>query len=207
PLTYESGHRSEPRLSDAAPRESAVVRTPDGARVDRAKSLEKVSLPARDGKNVTAFRLTYQPRRRGDHVFLFASPPVWMADEKHFLQDRTKVILHVETQIGWDGEVAPNKPDPVEPAEQLSEVLPLTRPYGLTAGMAFRVEVPGWHGWRYRGRPAPAANTELPPLRALVEVERFTPAAPKHLPADEHITRTARTDAAGTATVTLSEPG
>jgi uncharacterized GH25 family protein len=42
---------------------------------------------------------------------------------------------------------------------------------------------------------------------ALVEVERYNPAPPKTLPADEFITRTVKTDPNGVATVTLPEPG
>jgi uncharacterized GH25 family protein len=206
-FTYAFGHPYEHEMFDTEPPATAVVLTPDGNTVALGKDLEKIAIAGRDGKNVTAFRFSYQPAERGDHVFLFTSAPVWMPEEKHFLEDRTKVVLHVETQNGWEREVAPNKPDPVEPGDQLSEVLPLTRPYGLSPGMAFRIEVTGLHVWQYPGRPRQAANIELPMLRALVEVERYNPAPPKELPPDEHITRTARTDATGTATVTLTSPG
>jgi len=206
-FTYAFGHPYEHEMFDTEPPAAAVVLTPNGKTVELGKALEKIAIAGREGKEVTAFRFTYQPTERGDHVFLFTSPAVWMPEEKHFLEDRTKVILHVETQNGWDREVAPNKPDPVEPAEQSSEILPLTRPYGLSPGMAFRVEVTGLRVWKYPGRPRQSANVELPMHRALVEVERYNSAPPKELPADEQITRTARTDALGTATVTLTSSG
>jgi uncharacterized GH25 family protein len=40
-----------------------------------------------------------------------------------------------------------------------------------------------------------------------VEVERYHPVPPKETPADEHVTRTARTDPNGVVTCTLTEPG
>jgi hypothetical protein len=40
-----------------------------------------------------------------------------------------------------------------------------------------------------------------------VEVERYNAAPPAKLPADEHITRTVKTDPTGVATTTLTEPG
>jgi uncharacterized GH25 family protein len=206
-FTYAFGHPYEHEMFDTEPPAVAVALAPNGKTVELGKGLEKIAIAGREGKEATAFRFSYQPAERGDHVFLFTSPLVWMPEEKHFLADRTKVVLHVETQHGWEREVAPNKPDPVEPAEQLSEIIPLTRPYGLAPGVAFRVEVSGLRVWQFPGRPRQAANVELPMLRALVEVERYNPAPPKELPLDEQITRTARTDAVGTATVTLTNPG
>jgi uncharacterized GH25 family protein len=206
-FTYAFGHPYEHEMFDTEPPAAAVMLTPNGETVELGKGLEKIAITGREGKEVTAFRFSYQPAERGDHVFLFTSPPVWMPEEKHFLEDRTKVVLHVETQNGWDREVAPNKPDPVEPADQISEILPLTRPYGLAPGIAFRVEMSGLRVWQYPGRPRQAANVELPMLRALVEAERYHPSPPKELPPDEQITRAARTDAVGTATVTLTSPG
>src|SRR5262249_52878701 len=148
-------------MFDAEPPAAAVVLTPAGKTLALGKELERTAIAGREGNNVAAFRFTYAPAERGDHVFLFTSPPAWMPEEKHFLEDRTKVVLHVESQHGWEREVAPNKPDPVEPAEQLSEIIPLTRPYGLAPGVAFRVEVSGLRVWQYPGRPRQAANIEL----------------------------------------------
>ena len=79
-------------------------------------------------------------------------------------------------------------------------MLPLTRPYGLRAGMVFQALA------IIRDDAAP--RTEFAPQPGtLVEVERYNPTPPKELPPDEHITRTLKTDQAGVATVTLTESG
>jgi uncharacterized GH25 family protein len=69
-----------------------------------------------------------------------------------------------------------------------SEWEPLTRPYGQEPGVAFQA--------RLRALPG-----------ELVEVERYNPTPPRELPADEHITRTVKTDPNGVATATLATPG
>ncbi len=52
------------------------------------------------------------------------------------------------------------------------------------------------------------ATLEGKPLpRALVEVELYHATPPKELPADEHMTRSVRTDPSGVATATLTESG
>ena len=128
-----------------------------------------------------AYRLRFKPEGRGDYLFLLESPPIWMEEEQEFLQDNVKVILHVQAQKGWD-----------QPAGEYFELLPLTRPYGLLPGMVLQAQ----------------ALVDGKPLGGLlVEVERYNPVAPKELPADEHITRTAKTDPNGIVTCTLPEPG
>src|SRR5262249_46557511 len=91
------------------------------------------------------------------------------------------VVLHVQAQKGWEAVVG-----------QGFEMTPLTRPYGLEPGMVFQAQA------LLDGKPAP---------RALVEIERYNATPPKQLPADEHITRSVRTDPNGVATCTLTEPG
>src|SRR5205085_632150 len=128
--------------------------------------------------------LRFTPEQRGDYVFVLTSPPIWMEEDQEFLQDAVRMVLHVQAQAGWD-----------TPAERNFEMLPLTRPYGLQAGMVFQAQVT--HR-RERG---------LRPARTLVEIERYNPAPPAVLPPDEFITRTARTDPNGVVTCTLTEPG
>jgi cobalt/nickel transport protein len=81
----------------------------------------------------------------------------------------------------------------VDPATGPLDLQPLTRPYGLTAGSAFHVEVLGADA-----KPVP---------HCAVEAERYNPTAPKAVPADEFVTLTHRTSRTGTAVVTLSDPG
>jgi cobalt/nickel transport protein len=179
-FVYQWGHPFEHQLFDAEPPAGLAVLTPHGKRADLASALEKGTAPGGDGKNRTVFRLRFTPEQRGDHVFLLTCPPVWMEEEQEFLQDAVKVVLHIQAQAGWDAAVGG------------FELVPLTRPYGLQPGMVFQAQAVA------EGKPLPGA---------LVEVERYNPAPPKELPADEHITRTARTDPNGVVTCTLPEAG
>jgi cobalt/nickel transport protein len=180
-LTYQWGHPFEHQLFDAPEPESLLALAPDGKTViDLTKRLEKVALPA-GGKQVMAYRVSFVPEQRGDYVFVLRTPPIWMAEEEEFFQDTAKVVLHVEAEKAWDA-AAPN----------IFQLVPLTRPYGLQAGMAFQAQV---------------AGTDRPLAGAHVEVERYNPAPPKELPPDEQMTRTVKTDPNGVLTGTLTEPG
>jgi cobalt/nickel transport protein len=180
-IIYQWGHPFEHQLSNAAPPEALTILTPSGNKIDGTKEMEPIELPAQDSKKVRAFRLPFTPQERGDYVFLFRTPPIWMPEDAAFVQDNIQVVLHVQVQKGWDSAIGGKM-----------EMTPLTRPYGLQAGMVFQARVRG------DGKALPAT---------LVEIERYNPAPPATLPPDEHITRTAKTDADGVVTVSLLEPG
>jgi len=182
-VTYQFGHPFEHELFDTEKPVKAVAFHPDGNSVDLLPSFEKVKLQGREGKDVAAYRFTFQPAARGDYTLVVESPPIWMADEKHFLHDTCRVTIHADAQKGWDL--------PAAERGQFS-ITPLTRPYGLRAGMVFQARV-----------RAPGAGL---PISYLVEIERYNPMAPKSLPPDEHITFAVKTDA-GVATCTLPDPG
>jgi cobalt/nickel transport protein len=185
-LLYQWGHPFEHQLFDAPPPQQLLVLSPDGKATELTKRLEKVIAVTTDAKQVTAYRLRFTPDHRGDYVFILNSGPIWMADDQLFFQDTVKVVLHVQGQRGWD-----------TAAEVPFQLTPLTRPYGLQPGMAFQAEV--------KQRPSPKTPPEL--ARFLVEIEHYNPSPPAVLPPDEQITRTAKTDANGVVTCTLTEPG
>jgi cobalt/nickel transport protein len=178
---YLWGHPYEHQLFDAPSPQNLTVLAPDGKKTDLTKSLEKTTVATAEGKKAAAYRFRFTPEQRGDYVFVLNTPPIWMEEEKEFFQDTVKVVLHVQAQKGWD-----------TPARQSFEVLPLTRPYGLQPGMAFQAQL---------------VTLAKPLAGSLVEVERYNAAAPKELPPDEHITRTAKTDPNGVVTCTLTDPG
>jgi uncharacterized GH25 family protein len=187
-FTYQWGHPYEHQLFDAPEPMGVTVLTPRGQKISLTKELEKVSLAAGEGKSVGTFRFRFTPTERGDHVFVLQTPRIWMEEDREFLQDRVKVVLHVQAQKGWDNLVRPD-----------FEFLPLTRPYGLQADMVFQAQIAG-------GVPKP--NSGIGSLaNVLVEIERYNPVAPRELPPDEQITRTARTDPNGVVTATLTDPG
>jgi cobalt/nickel transport protein len=178
-LLYQWGHPFEHELFDAPPPREVLVLAPGGTKT--ALTPTKIVVPGAEKKRVAAYQLRFTPRQRGDYVFILNTEPIWMAEEKVFFRDTVRVVLHVEDQDGWDAGTG-----------QAFEMVPLTRPYGLGAGMVFQAQVSA------AGKPAGGT---------LVEVEHYNPTPPARLPPDEQITRTAKTDPNGVVTTTLAEPG
>jgi uncharacterized GH25 family protein len=191
-LTYQWGHPFEHQLFDAPAPEKLTVLAPDGKATDLTKSLEKTTVPAAEGKKVTAYQLKFTPEQRGDYVFILKTPPIWMEEEEEFFEDTVKVVLHVQAQKGWD-------------ARDEEELTPLTRPYGLQPGMVFQVVASS--GVNVKRADSGGAPPVLQARKTLVEVERYNATPPKELPPDEHITRTVNTDPSGVATCTLTDAG
>jgi cobalt/nickel transport protein len=178
---YQWGHPFEHQLFNAPKPRRVWVMAPDGKKTNLSGALAKITVQVKKDKPVTAYRLRFTPTKRGDYFFLLTTDPIWMKEEKLFYQDTVKVVLHVEDQDGWD-----NK------AGEALELLPLTRPYGLQAGMVFQAQT------IFDGKAT--AGT-------LVEIEPYHAKPPKELPADEQMTRTAKTDPNGVVTCTLTEAG
>jgi uncharacterized GH25 family protein len=187
-LTFQFGHPFEHQLFDAAAPQSLAVLTPDGKKTDLTKKLQKVTLKGDKGKKVTGYRLEYTPAQRGDHVFVAVTPKVYMEEDKDFIQDTVKVVLHVQAQKGWDSNAG------------LLELVPLTRPYGLVPGMVFQAEMIDHVQAVKVGMLHPLAHS-------LTEVERYNPTPPAKLPPDEHITRTVKLDRQAKLVVSLPDPG
>jgi cobalt/nickel transport protein len=188
-LIYMWGHPFEHELFDAPSPESWSVFSPDGKQTNLdKKNLEVAWLPGGKGK-VLEYRLEFTPKERGDYLFVLKTPPIWLPEEKEFVQDTVRVVLHVQTQKGWDTANGAG-----------FDMVPLTRPYGLQAGMMFQAQV-------LAPVPAIGATKNKPLAGALVEIERYNPERPKELPPDEHITRAVKTDPNGVFTCTLTKPG
>jgi uncharacterized GH25 family protein len=187
-FTYQWGHPFEHQLFDAPQPQSVTVRAPDGKQTDLTRTLEKVALRAGKDHKVVGYRFRFTPAARGDYVFRLRTPPIWMEEDGEFLEDTVKVVLHVQAQKGWDAAIDPD-----------FEFRPLTRPYGLEPGLVFQARI---------GRTSTRPPGDLEPLAgALVEIEHYHATAPKELPPDEQMTRTARTDPGGVVTATLTDPG
>jgi cobalt/nickel transport protein len=176
-IQLQWGHPFEHQLFDASRPERLYVVAPDGTKIDLLPSLEKDP----DVKTNDAYRVTFVPQQRGDYVVVMRCAPVWMEEDKEFLHDTVKVVVHVQAQSGWDRKTA----------EQF-EICPLTRPYGLEVGTVMVAQ----------------ALIEGKPLAdCLVEIEQHHGRPPPALPAEEFITRTAKTDPNGLVTTTLRDSG
>jgi uncharacterized GH25 family protein len=199
-FTYQYGHPYEHELSDAPKPVALVVLTPKGGRqvLDIDKLLVAVKKDGADGKKVTSWQFIYSPAERGDYTFVLKTPLI-KHDENHFVEDIVKVVLHVQTQNGWDT-IDPPFGDKVSALE----MRPLTRPYGILPGMAF-------HG-RVSNTLAGHEKYEKRDARSLangvtVEIEKYNPKPVKNLPPDELITFKTKTTPAGDFVTALPEAG
>src|SRR5262249_29132835 len=86
-IIYLFGHPFEHQLFRAPPPADLVVVAPDGTSTDLLKSLEKVPLVTADKKQVVGYRVRFTPKQRGDYTFLLKTPPIWVDDDREFLQD------------------------------------------------------------------------------------------------------------------------
>ena len=194
-LIYQWGHPFEHQLFDAPPPARLAVFSPDGKEQDLTAALEKVKVVATGDKGVNAYRLRFTPEQRGDYTFVLSTPPMWMEEDKEFVQDNVQVVLHVQAQRSWDINTG-----------QRFKLVPITRPYGLQAGTVFQAQVQAPPLAAIAGPAGP--TWPLRPLAwSLVEVERYNIQPPERLPPDEQITRTCKSDPNGVVTCSLPEAG
>jgi cobalt/nickel transport protein len=204
-FTYQWGHPFEHQLFDASKPESVYVLSPDEKKADLTKTLEKAAVAVGNKREVSVYRFRFKPENRGDYVFVLKTPPIWMEEEKAFVQDSVKVVLHVQTQKGWDA----TENLPADAPTEGMEISPLTRPYGLQPGMVFQAQV--WEEKRV-GQASYSFGSLIRRVRKgldglLVEFERYNAAPPKDLPSDEQTTHSVKTDPNGVATSTLTDAG
>lgn len=190
-LTYMFGHSFEHQMFDAAAPASAKIHGPDGNVEDIKAKLKKIMIPGEGKKMVSAYQYAFKPEKRGDYTIVFVSPQTMHEGEKIPFFDTSKVVVHVQTQNGWDAYTEHY------PAQAV-DLVPLTRPYGLRPGMLFRSTFLDRE--KSDMLPNPIGGAE-------VEIERYNATPPKMLPADEHITYTVRTDSQGVLASVLPDPG
>ena len=185
PFTFQFGHPYEHQLFNVTKAPRLQVLAPESDKPRAVEGLKPIEVAGSDGKKVTTYQFAFTPEQRGDYLFLAQAEPVWMEEDKEFLEDIVKVVLHVQVQKGWDKRVTDG-----------FEMLPLTRPYGLQPGMVFQTDL-----------SVPKRDRREPNEGLYVEVERYNAKPPEQLPADEHITRVVKTDTNGVATASLMEAG
>ena len=148
-----------------APAEFGVMA--DGRKTALTQSLQQTTI--RDHK---AWMTKYDLRRPGDYLFFAEPAPYWEPAEDCFIVHCTKVCVSAfGAETGWDAEIG-----------MKSEIVPLTRPYGLYAGNLFSGIV------KVGGKPAPFVN---------VEIEHLNQDGARQAPADPFKTQVVKTDANG----------
>lgn len=191
-FVYQFGHPFEHEIADAAEPVSVLIYLPNGKTFDAKSKLRKIEIAGDKGKKHVGFQLAYTPEQRGDHIVVFSAPPVMLDGENLPVHDTVKSVLHVQTENGWESRLAHGK-------SQRADLIFLTRPYSLRAGMLIRAAF-----YDLSGDPKGATG---PQSNAVVEIERYNPEPPKDLPPEEHITYSARTDDKGVVATTLPDPG
>lgn len=153
-----------------------------GQRQDLLGSLKPMKFKGLDGKSHDGFSAQYAMRRPGDYVFFVEPAPYWEPAEEKFIVHYTKVVVNgFGLEQGWDEEVGLK-----------TEVVPLTRPYGLYTGNVFQGIV------KVNGRPAPFTE---------VEVEYYNKDGKLTAEADPLITQVIKADANGVFTYAMPRAG
>lgn len=153
-----------------------------GRKTDLMENLKAVKLEDVNGDTFDGYRAAYQLKRPGDHVFYVEPRPYWEAAEESFIIHYTKVIVNAfGMEEGWDEDVGLK-----------TEIMPLTRPYGLYTGNVFQGVV------KVKGKPVPYAE---------VEVEYYSQDGRHEVEADPMITQVVKADANGVFTYAMPKAG
>jgi cobalt/nickel transport protein len=143
-----------------------------GRKTDQLATLSeaKGKAPEQD-RDFTAWRTTYQIKRPGDHTFYVEPAPYWEPAEDLFIIHYTKVCVNaLGLEEGWDQTVGLE-----------TEIIPLTRPYGLWTNNLFTGRV------LVKGKPQAGAEVE-------VEYLNESPDNPSQVkaPSDPYVTQVVR---------------
>ena len=129
-----------------------------------------------------AWETTYQVRRPGVYIFAMEPKPYFEPAEDCYIVHYTKVVMSAfGLEEGWDREIGLK-----------TEIVPLTRPFGLYAGNVFQGIV------KLDGKPVPFCE---------VEVEYYNQDRKYTAPGDSFITQVVKTDASGVFTYAAPRPG
>jgi cobalt/nickel transport protein len=133
-------------------------------------------------ESYTFWEAQFTVKRPGDYTFFVEPTPYWEPAEDSFIVHFTKVCVDaLGMEVGWDEELGLE-----------TEIVPLTRPYGLWTGNAFTGIV------KLQGEPVPFAE---------VEVEYYNEAGEVVPPADAYITQVVRADGNGVFSYAMPRAG
>lgn len=149
-----------------------------GEKTDLISQLKPVSVKDRAGQSHDAFKLSYDLQRPGDYIFFTEPAAYWEPAEESFIVHYTKTIVNgFGMEEGWDTEVGLK-----------TEIVPLTRPYGLWESNVFQGIV------KVNGKPVPFTEVEV---EFYDEMGSVVPAA------DPMITQVVKADANGVFTYAM----
>ena len=149
----------------------------DGKTTDLAGSLKKISV-----MDHTGWQTSYGIKRPGVYQFVMEPKPYWEPAEDVSIIHYTKTIVAAFGEdTGWD-----------EPVGLATEIVPLTRPFGLYEGYSFSGQV------LMDGKPVPQAE---------IEVELYNSDNKYKAPSDYHVAQVVKADDNGIFSFTCPKPG
>lgn len=185
---YFWGHPFEMYIDEAPPPKFFMF-TPQGKREDLTAREVALKDPF-SGKSRRAYEVEYKPNGPGDYYLCLEGTPQFIPEEKVFVEDYVKAPWHVGAEKGWD-----------QPVNLPVEIIPLTRPYGWPAGVAFKGKAMA------KGKAVTRATVEIEKFNGFfVSKERL----PKDRLGEENsplLTRAVKTDLMGYFVCTLDSPG
>lgn len=139
----------------------------NGKKLDLATKLKPIKVMGH-----SAWKTDYKFRRPGVYSFYTEPVPYWEPAEDCYIVHYTKTIVAAfGSEEGWD-----------QPVGLKTEIVPLTRPFGLYAGNVFRGQV------LLNGKPAAGCD---------VEVEFYNKSGKIKAPNDYMVTQVVKTDSNG----------
>jgi cobalt/nickel transport protein len=129
-----------------------------------------------------AWELDFPVKRPGIYIFYMEPQPYWEPAEDAYIIHHTKtVVTAFGDDEGWDTELGVK-----------TEIVPLSRPFGLYAGNLFQGIV------KLDGKPVPHST---------VEIEFYNQNAKAKAPTDTMITQTVKADGSGIFSYAVPAPG
>ena len=129
-----------------------------------------------------AWRAHYTIKKPGDHIFFMQPKPYWEPAEDSYIIHYTKVIVNAfGKENNWDTEIGLK-----------TEIVPLTRPYGIYAGNVFQGIV------KVDGKPSPFTE---------VEIEYYNRTGKSTPPKAPYVTQVVKTDKNGVFTYAMPRAG
>ena len=149
----------------------------NGKKVNLLKTLQKANVMGH-----TAWETSYTIKRPGVYMFYMEPKPYWEPAENCYIIHYTKtVVTAFGDDEGWDQEIGLK-----------TEIVPLSKPYGLYAGNVFQGIV------KLDGKPVPFCE---------VEVEYYNKDGKAKAPTDYMVTQTIKADINGVFTYAAPKAG
>jgi cobalt/nickel transport protein len=154
---------------------------------DLLKTLESAQGKSPDqDRAFTFWKTAYAIKKPGDYTFFVEPTPYWEPAEDKFIVHYTKVCVDaLGLEEGWD-----------EPVGLETEIVPLTRPYGLWTGNIFTGQV------LLEGKPIPGAEVEIEYLSESPGNKDIVKA-----PSDPYVTQVVKADKNGVFSYAMVRAG